>query len=107
MTAATRPNWASPTGLRERGAMVMMSFRVIRSELALTLRQNQELRNACQQTRLDCRQAVERSVARRRDLALGKQGQRRQVAQSIARLLTSQGFSAFVAEYPHQTATEQ
>jgi hypothetical protein len=55
MTAATRPNWASPTGLRERGAMVMMSFRVIRSELALTLRQNQELRNAARDSPLSWR----------------------------------------------------
>ena len=81
--------------LVERLAVAMHSSRVIRSEIALAIRESSDLRVAARQLRMDSLRAAEQSAPWRRDLAARKAERRRKIAQAIVQVLSSRGYSAF------------
>jgi hypothetical protein len=97
----------SRADLVERLANVMDASRAIRSEVALSICESSEMRIASRQLRMDSSRMAERSAVRRRDLQARKAEWRWWIAHSIAHLLSSRGYSAFVAAQPRDTASVQ
>lgn len=97
----------SRTEMVERLANVMQASRTIRSEVALTIWESSEMRVASRQLRMESLRMTAHSTASRRNLHTLKAEQRRWLAQTIAHLLSSRGYSTFVAEPTQDTASVQ
>jgi len=100
MKSPGTPISSSRAKLAARLANVISASRAIRSEVALTICESTEMRIASRRTRMDslrsapqhCHQRAERS---------------QWVAHAIAQVLSSRGYSAFVASAPNDTASIQ
>jgi hypothetical protein len=88
-------------------ASVIQASRAIRSDLALTICKSSEMRLASRQLRIDAMEASQGSAAWRRGLHARKAQRSQLVANAIARILSSRGYTAFVAEQPQDTAPIQ
>jgi hypothetical protein len=97
----------SRVDLVQRLSNVMYASRTIRSELALTICESNEMRMASRQLRMDSVRTTELSAAGRRKLRVRKTERRRWMAHAIAQLLSSKGYLVFVAEPPKDTASVQ
>jgi len=93
------------TELAERLATVIQASRAIRSEVALTICESSEKRIASRQLRMDSLRSKERIAARQVVKRRAERSQR--MAHAVARVLSSQGYSAFVASAPNDTASIQ
>jgi hypothetical protein len=91
--------------LDERLAIVMQASRAIRSELALTICESSEMRLASRQLRSV--QSTHWSADRRQDLHAGRVDSSHWMAQVVAQVLSSHGYSAFVAGPAEDTASIQ
>jgi hypothetical protein len=98
---------ASRLDLVQRLSDVMHASRTIRSEVALTICESNEMRLASRHLRMESLRTTEVSVAGRRKLRARKAEQRRWMAHAVAQLLSSKGYSVFVAEAPQDTASVQ
>lgn len=90
---------------RARATELVASFQAIRQRAAQTRIQNAELRAACRELRLQCRQNAQRSAARRR-IHTPYEPEAVLMAQAIARALAEIGVPAFVFEPPQDTAMQ-
>jgi regulator of replication initiation timing len=106
-SAVVRKNIGRRSDLGLRAAKVIATLDALRLELAATLSQNQRLRADNERLRADSQQAIERSTALRRQRIQRFEKEPSQIAQTIAALLKSKGYSAFVAEAPLDTASLQ
>jgi hypothetical protein len=93
--------------LLDRLSSVMQASRAIRSEVAVTICESSEMRLASRQLRLDSHRTAAVSAAWRRKLQSRKTEKFRGVAEAIAQILSRQGYSAFVATQPRDTALIQ
>jgi hypothetical protein len=97
----------SQTDPLERLASVIQASRAIRSELALTICESSETRLASRQLRGDCHRTNARTAAVGRILRVRKTQRIRGIAEAIAEILSRQGYAAFVAGDPQDTASIQ
>jgi hypothetical protein len=98
---------SSRAELAKRLASVMQASRTIRSEVALTICESSEMRLASRQLRMDSLQTTKRSAASRQGFPARKAQRPHWIAYAIAQLLSSRGYSAFVAAQPQDTASAQ
>ncbi len=98
---------ASRADLAERVASVMQAARVIRSEVALTICESSEMRIASRQLRMDSARTAQGSAACRECLVAREAQRRRWIAHAIVQVLSSRGYSAFVAAPFRDTASIQ
>jgi hypothetical protein len=103
----TRAVQYSDAELAARLESVMRASRAIRSEVALAVSESSEMRIASRQLRMDSLRTFQRTAAYRQSLDRAKVQRRQWIAHAIAQVLSSQGFPAFVAEQPHDTASSQ
>jgi hypothetical protein len=97
----------SQTDPLERLASVIQASRAIRSEVALTICESSEMRLASRQLRMDSLRTTAGTAAVRRILQVRKPQRIRTVADAIAEMLSRQGYAAFVAGDPQDTASIQ
>jgi hypothetical protein len=97
----------SQTDPLERLASVIQASRAIRSELALTICESSEMRLASRQLRGDTVRTTAGIAAVRRILRVRKTQRIRCIADAIAEILSRQGYAAFVAGDPQDTASIQ
>ena len=93
--------------LLERLAAVMQASQAIRSELARTICESNETRLASRQLRGDTVRTTAGIAAVRRILRVRKTQRIRGIADAIAEILSRQGYAAFVAGDPQDTASIQ
>ncbi len=86
---------------------VMRASRAIRSEVALVISESSEMRIASRQLRRDSLGTSQGSAAYRQALNRAKVQRHQWIAHAIAQVLSRQGYPAFVAEQPHDSASSQ
>jgi hypothetical protein len=98
---------ASRADLLDRLATVMQASRAIRSQVALTICESSEMRLVSRQMRGGSLRISAESAAYRRKLQVRKTKRVRGIADAIAEILSSRGYSAFVMGTPQDTASIQ
>ncbi len=107
MKSSERNISASRAELMERLAAVMQASRTICSEVALAVCESSEMRIASRQLRLESIGTTVRIAASRQSLRPRKARKHQCIADMIVQVLSSRGYSAFVAEQPRDTASIQ
>ena len=94
--------------LAVRVAAVLQASRAIRSEVALTICESSEMRVASRQLRMDIRLTTNVIATQLQGLRnKGKARRSQWIAQAIAQVLSTQGYSVFVEAPPTDTASVQ
>jgi hypothetical protein len=97
----------SQTDPLARLASVIQASRAIRSEVALSICESSEIRLASRQLRGDSIRTTAGTAAVRRVLRARKPQRIRGIADAIAEILSRQGYAAFLAGDPQDTASIQ
>jgi hypothetical protein len=95
------------TDLVDRLSSVMQAARGLRSEVAATICESNEVRLASRRLRMDSLRTRRRSAAQRTGLYAHHIQGRQEIAQAIAQVLSGRGYSVFVATQPQDTAPIQ
>ena len=93
--------------LVERLANVMQASRAICSEVALTVCESKGMRIVSRQLRRDLSRTMQVSAARRQVRCVDQAQRGQRIAHSIAQILSSRGYTAFVTAQPRDTASIQ
>jgi hypothetical protein len=93
--------------LAERLASVMQASRAIRSEAALAICESTEMRIASRQLRMESYRTSQKSAAWRQGQHPPQKPEPRQIARTIAQMLSARGYLAFVAAPSQDTASIQ